>query len=323
MPSSPGPVNGFFGVDAAFRSGYPQERGRIERGRYAMRRTILAAGTLALGLTGCASTWETVSSRTFRESPMKALFKNDDAMTVLRTKVDGNARADAMRRLKEPAASGASKEEQDEALQMLGVAATTSPSPVIRTAAIDTLGRFRDPRAVKLLIAAYHKADGLPEELAKPDGVTPVGSIESTLMSAGMNGPLGFDPAFVSTLRSRTVTALSLHAEPEAIQFLGNVALTPTNKDDPASDRDVRAAAVRGLGQIKSPEAVAQLSRVLTAEQGKDVVLSQNAHDGLKGLTGKDLPADPKKWAEVVQAGGQVAPDGGGLQRAFGWMGGK
>ncbi len=55
---------------------------------------------------------------------------------------------------------------------------------------------------------------------------------------------------------------------------------------------------------MRSPEAVTALATVLKQEAGRDVVLAQNAHEGLKTLTGKDLPADPDKWQAVIQTGG-------------------
>jgi hypothetical protein len=282
----------------------------------ARRALILLVVPLAFAV-GCAGTWDAVSSRKFREDPFRAMFTREDPITVLRNKVDGNERADAMRRLTEPAKAGHGQAEQDEALQLLWTAATTDPSPVVRVAAIDALGRFDDPRAVRLLTDAYAKADGVPSDPAKLTSadLTQEAHIDSVLTLA----PTGFEPSFVATLRSRTVTALSGKRSPEAVAFLAKVAAAEPNGDDPQLDRDVRAAAVRGLGQMRSPDSVAALVGVLKQEAGRDVVLAQNAHEGLKGLTGKDLPADPEKWSAVVQAGVSVDPKPASLIEQMGW----
>lgn len=259
-----------------------------------------------------------VSSRKFREDPFRTMFTSEEPIAVLRNKVDGNERADAMRRLKEPAKNGKSPQEQDEALQILYTAATTDPSPIVRVAGIDALGRFEDPRTVALLKDAYEKADGVPSDPARQPAAADLqqaANIESMIMLA----PTGFEPSFVATLRSRTVTALAGKPSPEAVAFLAKVATTDPSGTDQQLDRDVRAAAVRGLGQMRSKESVTALASVLKQEAGRDVVLAQTAHEGLKDLTGKDLPADPDQWSKVVQAGAPVAPKPASMIEQMGW----
>jgi HEAT repeat protein len=285
----------------------------------ARRALILIAATAAVAHVGCAGTWEAVSARKFREAPLKSMFSSEEPISVLRNKVDGNERADAMRRLKEPAANGKPPAEQDEAMQILWTAATTDPSPIVRVAAIDALGRFTDPRAVGLLKDAYEKADGVPSDPAKlaTTDLTQVASVDDIAMLA----PTGFEPSFVATLRQRTITALAGKPSPEAVAFVAKVATTaPGASEQQQLDRDVRSAAVRGLGQMRSPEAVTALATVLKQEAGRDVVLAQNAHEGLKTLTGKDLPADPEKWQAVIQPGGAtVDPKPTNLIEQMGW----
>lgn len=281
------------------------------------RLLILAAAVAVVCHLGCARTWDVVSSQRFRENPFGTLFTSEDPITVLRNRVDGNDRADAMRRLKEPAKNGKGQAEQDEALQILWTAATTDPSPIVRVAAIDALGRFDDPRAVRMLMDAYQKADGVPSDPAKVVNadVTPASAIDPIALL----GPSGFEPSFVATLRSRTVTALAGKQDAEAVGFLAKVATTDPAGEDRQLDRDVRAAAVRGLGQMRSKEAAVALASVLKQEATRDVVLAQNAHEGLKQLTGKDLPADPDQWSQVVQAGVSVEPKGTSLIERMGW----
>ncbi len=281
--------------------------------------TLIAAAA-AIAHVGCASTWDAVSARKFREAPFKNTFSSEEPISVLRNKVDGNERADAMRRLKEPTKQGKPPAEQDEALQILWTAATTDTSPIVRVAAIDALGRFNDPRAVGLLKDAYEKADGVPTDpakLATTTDLTQVAAIDTIAMLA----PTGFEPSFVSTLRSRTIDALAGKPSAEAVAFVAKVATTePSATADQQLDRDVRSAAVRGLGQMRSPESVVALTTVLKQEAGRDVVLAQNAHKGLKDLTGKDLPADPEKWQAVVQTGGAtVEQKPASLIEQMGW----
>ena len=285
------------------------------------RFAVLCAGGLTLAGIGCAGTWDRVSAKKFREAPFGAMFNNDDPMLVLRRSQDGNDRAAAMRKLKEPKESGRPAEEQDEALQILWQASTLDPSPIVRTAAIDALGRFRDPRAVRLLIDSYVRADGIESDPVKQQqaiqtvGAGKVPSEELLALSA----PVGFEPAFVTTLRSRSITALAQSNSPEAVKFLAQVASSPAKVDDLNLDRDVRAAAVRGLGQLRNKESVTALAGIWKTESTRDVVLVQNAHEGLKNLTGKDLPADPEKWSAVVQAGVELKPEPNAIQRAFTW----
>lgn len=238
-------------------------------------------------------------------------------MHVLRTNPDGGERANAMRRVKEPLAQGGTQEEQDELVaQILGPAAATDPSPVVRAAAIDALGRFHDPRVPGLLIAAYHQATGRKEGAAPPP-VRPAG--EPMLLSdrLGLHGPSGFPPEVVGTLRTKCLDGLARANTPEAAQFLGKIATGGSSVDDP-SDRDVRLAAVRGLGKIRQKESVPILAKVLADEKNRDVGLASRAHEGLVSLTGKDLPPEPEQWNGVVQAGYEIAPEASTVQRAIG-----
>ena len=77
-----------------------------------------------------------------------------------------------------------------------------------------------------------------------------------------------------------------------------------------SDDREVRIAAIRGLGRCRQPESVVALSKVLASEIDKpDTAIIGRAHEGLVKLTGKQLPPDPKQWNAVVQAGFEIAPE--------------
>lgn len=308
-----------------------------------MTRRLVLTGLIGVtgvcgGLAGCASSWDTMTSKSFKEKPFHHMFgKKDDPLTVLRVNQDGggDVRAKAMRQLKEPLKSGGSQEDQDEVVDhILGPAATSDPSPVIRAAAIDALGRFDDPRVPKLLIAAYHQATGrsaaapaaAPEPAVTLTGHSPERLAGQDVRAGGggrkpgepdrlgLAGPSGFPADVVTMLRTRSLTGLARAGSPDAVQFVGGVA---TGAEDDA-DRDVRLAAVRALGGVRQKESVVALAKVLSAEKSRDIGLASRAHEGLVSLTGKSLPAEPEKWDEVVQAGAEVAPEPTGVQRAIG-----
>ncbi len=289
------------------------------------RRLVLSGLVGACGLaTGCASTWDKVTSQDFKEKPFHSMFGHkDDPLTVLRNNEGGGGdiRARAMRDLREPIHSGGSQEDQDEVVDhILGPAATSDPSPVIRAAAIDALARFDDPRVPKLLVAAYHQATGrvrqpeTPEQPIAQSGLRMPVSTGPLGDRLSLSGPTGFPADVVTMLRSRALTGLARAGTPEAVKFVSSIA---TGEEQDA-DRDVRLAAVRALGTVRKKESVVALAKVLSSEKTRDVGMASRAHDGLVALTGKSLPAEPEKWDEVVQAGAEVAPERGTVERAIG-----
>jgi hypothetical protein len=265
-------------------------------------RLILLA---AVGLTaGCASTVDTMTSRRFRQDPFGTMFKSEDPVAVLRdTSRGGDERARAMRRLTEPAAEGRSQE-QDEIVNILSAAATSDPSPVVRVAAVDALGRFRDERVVSVLTTAYTNAGG---GIAKPATDTPF----------PLAGPTGFSPEMVTMIRTRVVESMGDTGRSEVVPMLAKVATSPESE----TDRDTRLAAVRGLAKLRQPESAVALAQVLAAEKGKDPALAGRAHDGLIHLTGLNHPADPERWAAVVQAGAPIAEEPNPVVQAVKWVG--
>ncbi len=297
--------------------------------------TIAVFAGTPLALTGCAGTWDTISSRKFRKDPLNTTYhmiRPEDPMVILRSDPPraGDERAKAMRRLKEPLTNGLSQQDQDQIVDLLARSATNDASPVLRMAAIEALGRFEDPRAPGILMIAYQKAhgraEGTPDPMPEsgiqlaggPNGRTP-GRLASLVP---LTGPTGFSPDTVEAIRCRSLESLGRTNRPEVVQFLGAVAAGPTTQSAPegSEDREVRLAAIRGLAKCRQPEAVAVLSRVLAAESGKDTAIVGRAHDGLVHLTGKRIPADPAKWNEVVQAGVTIAPEPTWVDTAFEWV---
>lgn len=271
-----------------------------------MARTLTLAGwfLLVLSGTGCVSV-DTLTSRKFRQKPFETVFQPGDPLTVIRTSQEGDERAAAMRRLKEPLSNGRSQEEQDEVIGLLQTAAVQDPSPVVRVAAVDALGRFQDPRSVEILTAAYHQASGASRaEPMRRD-------------RAILSGPSGFAPELVTIIRTRVVESLAMTGRMEAVPLLAEVA---TTEDEELVDRDVRLAAVRGLAQLRAPESATALAKVLADQKGKDPALSGRAHEGLVTLTGLRYPADPEAWQQVIQAGTPIAPEPNAIERAIAWI---
>lgn len=292
------------------------------------RALTIAVAVASLLPVGCASMWDAVTSRKFRDAPFKTVghvFVPEDPMVVLLADPprSGDDRAKAMNRLKEPVRNQGTQQQQDQILGILERAATTDASPVLRYAAIEALGRFEDERATSIIMTAYQKADGRTEAALPPRATTPSAVVPIGGLSAGraptkpgidamlLTGPTGFAPDTVTALRCRCLESLGTTHKLEAARFLSAVAgasgpdVAPVGSDDV----EVRQAAVRGLGRCRQPEAVVALAYVLNAESGKDPALARGAHQGLVRLTGKKLPADPQRWGEVVQAGVTIAPE--------------
>jgi hypothetical protein len=309
----------------------------------------------SLGLTGCAGGWETVTSHRFRdgmlEHPLettKSLWVLEDPMLVLRTDPprDGDERASAIHRLKEPIRNKGTQEDQDIIVNVLAKTATSDPSPVLRMEAIGALGRFEDPRVAGILIVAYKSAHGRrgfeppPTPKSKPDVVTAglsAGRSPTSLSGRtadAIKSPVdyqGFQPEWVTAIRCRAADSLCRTSRPEAATFLAAIAGGAGRDTAPegSEDRDIRLAAVRGLGLCRQPEAVIALTQVLNQATGvslnlQDTAIIGRTHEGLVWLTGKKLPPDPQQWNEVVQAGVVIAPEPGWWENTIvqmsGWV---
>jgi hypothetical protein len=290
------------------------------------RALTIAIAAASLLPVGCAGMWDAVTSRKFRDEPFKTVGKvivPEDPMVVLRADPprSGDEIARAMTRLKEPIRNKGTQEDQDQIIDLIARCATTDNSPYVRYAAVSALGRFDDPRATAILVAAYQKADGPDAEPKKPTGpdVVQAGGTSAgrAPIRTGLNpqdllkGPTGYPQDTVAAIRCRCLESLGHTNSLEAARFLAAVAgasgpdVVPAGSDDP----EVRQAAVRGLGRCRQPEAVLALAHVLNDRAGKDPALVRGAHEGLVRLTGKQLPPDPQQWTEVVQAGVTLAPE--------------
>jgi HEAT repeat protein len=289
---------------------------------------IAGFAAAALASTGCRGTWDTLTSRQFRDHPIettKRMIAPEDPVAVLLADPPRPSyeQADAMHRLKEPVRHGRPQQEQDAVLAVLERAAVSDPSPVLRMEAIGALSRFHDTRAAGVLMAAYQNAHG-----RRPDEPAPRPVDAEVVPAAGLSagrapvrslterypitGPTGFPAEWVTNIRCRAAEALGQTNRPEAAKFLAAVA-GGAGADvamEGGDDRQVRLAALRGLGKCRQPEAVVALAQVLEAEADKkDTAIIGRSHEGLVKLTGKKLPPDPRQWNEVVQAGVVIAPE--------------
>jgi HEAT repeat protein len=290
-------------------------------GRSIARTLLGGASAVALGLAGCASSYDLLTSQRFKERPFHTLFTSEDPIEVLEKVQEGDDRVRAMRNLKEPRENGGTAAQQDRVIALLQTSATTEKRPLCRLAAVETLGRFKDPRAGQILIAAYHNAphDGGPAaSVGSPELVTP-----AAVSGLAIKGALStFTPETVTTLQCRSLEAIGKTRTPDGLQLLLQVATAPTERPksrgvEPAGallsleatnlpsegDRvDVRLAAIRALGNYeKDPAAIRGLVGVLRVE--KDVAVRGRAHESLVKITGQDLPADGQAWANWIDKG--------------------
>jgi hypothetical protein len=274
------------------------------------------AAAFAFGLTGCAGTYDLVTSQRFKERPFHTLFTSEDPIHVLENVQEGDDRVRAMRRLEEPRTNGGTQEQQDKVIAILKESATVDKRPLCRLAAVEALSRFKDPRVGPILVTAYQNA-----AFDSPTGsgdVAPAGINGLALRGAISN----FTPETVTTIQCRSLECLGRHKSPEGLKLLIQVASTPTERPkssgvEPAGasftleaaasvsepDRtDVRLAAIRALGNYeRSTEAAQALIAVLKVE--KDVAVRGRAHDSLTRITGQDLPPDAQAWANWMEKG--------------------
>jgi hypothetical protein len=231
---------------------------------------------------------------------LKRFGPQPDAMTVLRTSTDGDDRAKAMFELKEPKRNGGGDAVQEEAIQVLTDAATNDPRALCRIAGIGALGRFEDPRSIRLLVAAYYGASAFPSDQAnsiRVAAMTALGHKRSeeglALLARAATAPIAPATSAKSDLR------LVSQKDEDVIQKL----LGQSDPDAQAA-RDARLAAVRAMGMSRDPNAIPVLIPLLA--EG-DVALRDRAQEALQNITGqKNVPPTPEAWSQKLSV--QAAP---------------
>jgi hypothetical protein len=278
-------------------------RAACSRGRLVLA-LFLGAGSL-LGAPGCAGFWDDLTSRDFH---VKSWFVPEDPFDVIAHSSDGDKRAKALRALHEPKQYGGTDQEQEYVLKLLTTAAVSERQPLCRLAAIQALGRFKDPRAVQGLIDAYY---AVTEQRTDP-------AAGKTLNLVGT-----FSPEMVTRIQCQALTALGETGNPLAVELLTRVAREPPPEGQNKQQvNDVRLAATRALGRFPHYQATATLVQVLKSEKD-NIALRDAAHESLQASTGRKLPADPAAWERLLQQGESAAGEPSGFWRAVGFFQGS
>jgi HEAT repeat protein len=249
-----------------------------------------------IGLSGCGSFLEDVTSRDFfkdlgapKKPPLEIAKGNGDA----------DRRARAIRMLKEPKQNGGTDQQQAEMLELLSKTATTDRHSSCRWAAIQTLGRFKDPAAVQVIEAAYDQAGTMSPE-------------SGSLLQAGYAPKEGmFQPSQTSVLRCQALLSLGQTGDPKAVDLLVRVLRQPPvegTEEEQKLTMDEKIHAARALAHFKGdPRVTEALLAVLRDE--KHIALRDRAHDSLQQVTGKKLPNDFKAWDKALHQTDPSEPD--------------
>jgi hypothetical protein len=233
------------------------QENKLRRCRCWIRQLAYAAMT-SLSLSGCAGFWDEVTSRNFKFSH---LYEKPDPLLVLRDSTDGNERAKALRALREPKQMGGTSQDQDAVLNILMTAAVQDKQFLCRMAAIESLGKFQDPRAVDGLTKAFYNSGT-------------------------------FAPDMATRIQMQAATALGQTHQPGAEQFLVMIAKerpkTEGSDQEKQQNLDVRLAATRALGNYNDNKAAEVLQGLLKSE--RDVAMRDCAQDALASATGVHKP---------------------------------
>ncbi|HKI37588.1 MAG TPA: HEAT repeat domain-containing protein [Gemmataceae bacterium] len=242
------------------------------------KRLLAAAGLAGLGLSGCALSWDDVTSRDFHLKDMWA--KPPDPLVVLRDSKDGDKRAKAIRALKEPKLNGGTAQDQDFVLGLLKTASKEEARYYVRLEAVRKLGEFKDPRAVPALVEAYYQADSLMGKDGRDHTVT---------------------KGLISTFRCEVLRGLGNNGDESAADLLVRVLSQGEVKDAEQEIRmvlDERMAAARALKNYRQYRSTEALLAVL--KNDKDVALRDIATESLQACTGKKLPAEYLPWDDFL-----------------------
>jgi hypothetical protein len=242
--------------------------GRRDTGR---RRAgwLLGWAVVLGGLAGCAG----MDEFNIKKMNFEVFRDPENPLEVIRHSSNATHRARALACLHEPLANGGSADDQKVVVEVLCHSAANDSQALCRTAAIEKLRTFRDPRAADGLKDAYYRAASFPPETA-------------------------------TVIRCQALAALGETGSPTALEVLVRVAKEPPT-DGPDVDRqqkyNERIAAARALGNFREYQATAALVEVLRVERD-NVALRNRAHESLVKATGRELPPDAQAWADFLNS---------------------
>lgn len=270
-------------------------RNRSMRG--VLHRQLVVACVL-LASAGCASFWDEVLSNE-RDMSYAYPWSRPDPLVVLRTDKDGvRIQKDGVRiqqalvDLKEPLQHGGGAKDQEFVLKILADAARADREPTCRLAAIGNLGKWKDPRAARVLEEVYQQPK------------------------------LPFTAELNSMIRQQALRSLEQSHDAESRHLLVRVARQPgpsreANLTDRQQTQDEKLIAIRALGKYKDAECVEALKYVMRTE--KDIALRDLALASLEESTNKKWPDKREIWqADNVQPL-KDAPDNV-IQRVGAWI---
>jgi HEAT repeat protein len=280
------------------------------------RRALAPAALACVGLGGCASFWDDITSRDFE---VRTFFAKPDPLTVLRDSRDGDQRAKAFRALREPAQYEGTADQQEVVVTALCTAVQSERTAWCRQAAISSLRTFKDPRAPLALKQAYYAASAYPnpetaniircqalaalgETAGGPDPTPMLLHVfkeqpdDKDLFKDQPEAPL-HDPAQVVPRRIA-------RARQAAVELLVKVAKEPPVEGGADKDRTLamqeRIAAARSLGQFKQYAATETLVNLLKTD--KDPGIRTVSHESLQLATGKRFPEDGQVWEDFLHS---------------------
>jgi hypothetical protein len=237
--------------------------------RWTWRWVLIASIAVA---PGCANFWDDITAKDFS---VRNWWTREDPLIVLRDSTDGWKRAKAIAQLNNPK----TQEEREQYFKIASTAALGDSQPMCRLAAINVLGKSKDPRAPKVLEDVYLQRLPYTPELAKVVRQQALASLEET-------GEANSRSLFIRVARQPGAEATSATAD--HLQTL-----------------DERLAAIRALSKYSQPDVVETLVHLM--ETDRDVAIRSRAWDSLKTATKKDLPNDPKAWREMLATGKEPA----------------
>ena len=263
----------------------------------------IGLAVLLSGAVGCAATWDEIMSRD-RDFRYITGINKPKPLDVLQNSNDGVRRAEALGELHEPLRHGGNAQDQKAYLDILAAAAMTDAEPLCRLSAIRALGKYRDPRAARVLEEVYQQQITTPK-------------MDQRLV-------VRFNNDINAFIRKEALVALGQTKDADAVHLLVRVARQPgppINADltDRQQTQDEKAVAIRALKNYTQQASVDALVHILRTE--KDVALRDCALQSLEQVTGKKWPADRDSWqTDDVRPRPAMASDNQVIQWIGAWM---